>query len=323
MRQKIVRLWIVAGILIFAFIFYKIGPGEIWRNISQISVYNFLVLVGLRILYWILRTINWKVILDAYGENNSLLHLFIARMAGHAVSQLTPTAQVGSEATRIVMAKCSTRRVCIASVIVDKTTEFFSVVFFTIIGVVSIFFRLPLLPGKLKTIFIAGTALATLLLFFLISKQKKGMLVWVVEIIGKLRIKSKFLEKNKEKIKETDDHVSAFYRNHRGAFVISFLLYSLLIMLWVTEIQLGLVYIGISDITFGDSFLITVLGNLAFVFPFIPGSLGIYEATYIGLFALLGRSVSAALTLVLIRRIIALLLAGLGLLGMIPSTRKK
>jgi uncharacterized protein (TIRG00374 family) len=279
--------------------------------------------VGLRVLYWLLRTINWKVILDAYEEKNSLLHLFIARMAGHAVSQLTPTAQVGSEATRVVMAKCSTRRVCIASVIVDKTTEFFSVVFFTVIGVVAIFYRLPLLPGRLKTIFIGGAVLAALLLFFLISKQKKGMLVWAVEIIGKLRIKSKFLEKNKGKIRETDEHVSTFYRNHRGAFVKSFLLYSLLIMLWVAEIQLGLVYIGISDITFGDSFLITVLGNLAFVFPFIPGSLGIYEATYIGLFALLGRSVSAALTLVLIRRIIALLLAGFGLLGMIPSTRKK
>ncbi|MCP5106348.1 MAG: flippase-like domain-containing protein [bacterium] len=322
MKKNIVRLAALVGILIFAFIIYKIGPKEIWQNITKISLTNFLILIGLRILYWLLRTINWKIILDAYEGKTSLLNLFIARMSGHAISQLTPTAQVGSEATRIVMAKCSSRKVCIASVIVDKTTEFLAVVFFTIIGVIAIFFRIPL-PGKLKTVFIVGVVAATLLMFFLISKQKKGLLSWVLNIIGKLRIRFKFLEKNKDKIRETDEHISEFYRSHRPAFLKSFLLYSLLIMLWVTEIHLGLLFIGVTDISFVDSFLITVLGNLAFVFPFIPGSLGVYEATYIGLFALLGKSSGAALTLVLIRRTMALLLAGLGLLGMLMSPSRK
>jgi len=323
MKQKIVWLSALAGILIFGFIIYKIGPAEIWQYITKISVYNFLILVGLRILYWFLRTINWKVVLEAYEGKTSLLHLYIARMSGHAVSQLTPTAQVGSEATRIFMANCSSGKVCVASVIVDKTIEFLATVFFTIVGVVSIFFRIHL-SGKLKAIFIGGVVISTLLLLFIISKQKKGLLGWVTDIIGKLRIRFKFLEKNREKIKETDEHISEFYRSHRGAFLKVFLLYSLLIMLWAAEIHLGLIFIGVADISFVDSFLITVLGNLAFIFPFIPGSLGIYEATYIGLFALLGRDAGAALTLVLIRRIIALLLAGIGLLGMLkPIPAKK
>jgi uncharacterized protein (TIRG00374 family) len=321
MKQKLVRLSVLVGILIFGFIIYKIGPEEIWENIKKLSVYNFLILVGLRILYWLLRTLNWKVVLDTYEDKTSLLHLYIARMCGHAVSQLTPTAQVGSEATRILMAKCSSRKVCIASVIIDKTTEYFAVVFITIIGVVSVFFRIPL-PMKLKTIFIGGVTIASLFVLFIISKQKKGLLGWVVDLIGKLRIRFKFLEKNREKIKETDAYISEFYRSHRGAFVKVFSLYFLLIMLWVTEIHLGLVFIGVTDISFIDSFLITVLGNLAFIFPFIPGSLGIYEATYIGLFALLGMGAGVALTLVLIRRIIALLLAGLVLLGMLKPIKR-
>lgn len=321
MRQKIVRISALIGILIFAFLIYKIGPAEIWRNISRISLTNFLILIGLRILYWFLRTINWKVILDAFEGKTSLLNLFIARMSGHAVSQLTPTAQVGSEATRTFMAKCSSRKVCVASVIVDKTTEFFSVVSFTIIGVVAIFFRIAL-PPKLKTIFIGGVVLASLLLFFFFYKQKKGLLGWLLNIVQKLRIRSKLVEKHKDKIEETDEHISSFYRNHRGAFLKAFLLYSLLIMLWVTEIHLGLLFIGVTDVSFVDSFLVTVLGNLAFVFPIVPGSLGIYEATYIGLFALLGMRAGSALTLVLIRRMMALLLAGFGLLGMLASPKR-
>jgi uncharacterized protein (TIRG00374 family) len=320
MKQKIVRLSALVGLLILAFIIYQIGPGEIWRRITKISMAGFLILVGLRILYWLLRTLNWKVILDAYDGKSSLLNLFIARMCGHAISQLTPTAQVGSEATRIMMAECSSKPISIASVIVDKTTEFLAVVCFTIIGVVGILFRIPL-PPKLKTIFIGGVSIAALLVLLFISKQKKGLIGWLIHIIGKLKIRFKSLEKYKEKIEETDAHISAFYRSHRGAFVKALLLYSLLILLWAAEIHLGLVLIGVTDVSFADSFLITVLGNLAFVFPFIPGSLGIYEATYIGLFALLGLSAGAALTLVLIRRLIALLLAGFGLLGMLKSIK--
>lgn len=320
MKQKIVRASALVGVLIFVFIIYKIGPKEIWKNISQISLSNFLILVGLRILYWLLRTISWKVVLDAYEGKTSLLHLFIARMCGHSVSQLTPTAQVGSEATRIFMINCSSRKVALASVIVDKTVEFFTVVAFTIVGVVAVFFRIPL-PVKLKTIFIGAVIASTLMALFLISKQKKGLLGWVLDLIAKIKIRFKFLEQNREKIKETDQYISEFYQRHRKPFLKAFFLYSLLIMLWVAEIHLGLIFIGVTDVSLVDSFLITVLGNLAFIFPFIPGSLGIYEATYIGLFALLGLSAGAALTLVLIRRLIALLLAGFGLLGMLkPRT---
>jgi uncharacterized protein (TIRG00374 family) len=323
LKQKIVRLSGVAGILIIAFIIYKIGPAQIWQHIKKISLQNFLILVGLRILYWALRTINWKVIIDEYEEKSSLFHLFIARMCGHAVSQVTPTAQVGSEATRIFMADCSSRKVAIASVVVDKTIEFLTVIFFTIIGVAGIFLRIAL-SGKIKTFFIVGVAISSLLVLFIFFKQKKGLLGWVVDIMARIKIPLKFLEKHREKIKETDEYISRFYRLHRLAFLKVFLLYSLLIMLWAAEIHLNLIFIGVTDISFVDSFLVTVLGNLAFIFPFIPGSLGIYEATYIGLFALLGRGADVGLTLVLIRRIIALVMAGIGLFGMFkPMTAKK
>lgn len=321
MKQKIVRLTALAGVLILAFIIYKIGLYQIWENIKKLSVESFLILLGLRILYWLLRTINWKVILDAYEGKTSLLHLFIARMCGHAVSQLTPTAQVGSETTRILMIKSSSRKVTVASVIVDKTIEYLTNISFTALGVILIFTRIPL-PGKIKIFFVGGVVIFVFFILFILYRQKRGLLGWIVDIMSRIKLRFKFLEKNREKIKETDEHISWFYRNHRGVFLKVFLLYFLLIMLWVAEIHLNLIFIGVTDIFFLDTFIIVILGNLAFIFPFIPGSLGIYEATYIGLFALFGMGADAALTLVLIRRIISLLLAGLGLLGMLKPVNK-
>lgn len=316
MKKKIIRFSAVAGILIFGFIIYKIGPKEIWKNITSISLANFIILFALRVLYWLLRTINWKVVLDAYDGQSSLLHLFIARMGGHAVSQLTPTAQVGSEATRIYMANCSSKKVCVASVVVDKTVESLAAVLFTIAGVAAILLRIPL-PMKLKTAFIGGVTLASLLVLFVIYKQNKGILGWMMKLFDKLKFKFKFLDKHRDKILETDEHISRFYRLHRHSFLKTFLLYNLLNLLWVAEIHLGIIFIGVPGVNIVDSFIITALGNLAFVYPIVPGSIGVYEATYIGLFALMGMGAGPALTLVLIRRLIALLLAGLGLLGML------
>ena len=322
MKRKMMNLSVVLGILIFAFIIYKIGPSQIWQNIKNISVLNFIILVVLRIFYWLLRTISWKVIIDAYEGKSSLFHLFAARMCGHAVSQLTPTAQAGSEATRIFMADCSSKKISIASVVIDKTIEFLTVIFFSIIGLAVLFTRIAL-PGKMKTFFIGGVALFSLFVIFIFLKQKKGLLGWIVEFLARIKIRPKFFEKHREKIKETDEYISMFYRDHHGAFLKVFLLYSLLLIFWVAEIHLNLIYIGVTDVTLVDSFIITIMGNVAFIFPFIPGSLGLYEATYIGLFVLLGLKAGPGLTLVLIRRLIALLMAGFGLLGVVkPRLRK-
>ena len=316
MKRNILRLSALLGILIFVFIVYQIGILKIWENIKKITWRYFLVLMMLRLFYWILRTINWKVILEQYEPGISLFHLFNARMCSHAVSQLTPSAQVGGEAARIYFVNCSSRRISLASVVVDKTIEFLTTIVFTIIGVAIAITRIPM-PGKIKTFLIGFTAAALFLLLFFLSKQKKGLFKWFIELMAKMKIKFKFLEKNREKIKETDEHISDFYLNHRKAFLGVFLLYSLLMILWTAEIHLTLVFIGAANISFLDSFLITVLGSLAFLLPLIPGSLGIYEATYVALFALLGKGTALGFTLVLIRRIIALLWAGIGLVSML------
>jgi uncharacterized membrane protein YbhN (UPF0104 family) len=52
----------------------------------------------------------------------------------------------------------------------------------------------------------------------------------------------------------------------------------------------------------------------------IPASLGIYEITYVSLFALLGINIQFGLAMILIRRIMGLSWAGL---GMIPMLTKK
>lgn len=320
MKKHILRISALFGILIFVFIVYRIGPMKIWEHIKRITWEYFVILMVLRLLYWLLRTMCWKVILHQYERCSSLTHMFTARMASHAVSQLTPSAQVGGEAARVFMLNCSDRKLSLASVIVDKTIEFIIAVVFTILGVTLAVTKFAM-PVKMRVIFIVFVVLATALISFVFSKQKKGLFTWLVTRLEKFKFKPKIIERNRDKIAETDEYISDFYSNHRPAFVKVIFLYSLLMLFWTTEIHLTLVYIGAADVSFLDSFMITSLGNIAFIFPLIPASLGIYEATYVALFALLRKGTDVGFTLVLMRRILALVWALIGLVGMMTSPK--
>ena len=194
--------------------------------------------------------------------------------------------------------------------------------------VLFVIFMAPILLHRLRMPGIIGLILAGAALgpngFHVLERSTAIELFGTVGLLyimfqAGLEIDLNEFKKNREKMKVTDEHISDFYRNHRKAFLGVFLLYSLLIILWTTEIHLTLIFIGATNISFLDSFLITVLGQLAFLFPLTPGSLGIYEATYVALFALLGKGTALGFTLVLIRRVIALIWAGFGLIGMLKS----
>jgi uncharacterized protein (TIRG00374 family) len=322
MKKKIVRISVVIGIIIFCFILYKIGPLKIWENIQKITWQNLLILMFIRLLYWLLRTINWKLVINQYDEDISLLELFRIRISGHSISQLTPSAHLGAEAARIMMVKSSSRRINLASVIVDKTIEYITSVFFAFIALAMLISKVPR-TGRFKTHFIGVLVLALVLLLLFVYRQKKGLFQWIIDLLKKIRITFRFLDKNAEKIRETDQYISDFYSAHRSVFLKVFLLYSLLILLWTTEIHLTLVFIGAKNITYLDSFIITTIGSIAFAFPLIPASLGVYEVTYISLFALLRQGTDIGFTLVLIRRIIALIWAGLGLIGILHLSPRR
>jgi uncharacterized protein (TIRG00374 family) len=325
MKKKIIRISSFVGIVLFVLLIWKIGPDQIWDNIEKITWHNFVILLFLRLFYWMLRTYCWDVILKGYGHRATFPHLFMCRMGSHAVSHLTPSATVGGEAARIYMLNSSSKKISLASVIVDKTMELLSLIAFAIIGVGVAITRISM-PVKYQVFLIAFVAVGSLLLFLILSKQKKGFIGWIVRLLGKLRIRIKALERNKKKIEETDKYISEFYRNQRKRFWQVFFLYSLLVLVWTMEIHLTLMFIGAADISIMDSFVIVTLGSISFSFPIVPASIGIYEATYVGIFALLRLGADMGLTLVLIRRVIALLWAGLGVLGMIimnPDRQKK
>jgi len=312
-RKFIFSITLIIGISLFGFLIFKIGPINILENIQKLAWINFLALFFLRFLYWIYRTFLWNQICCSYHESYSFLNLFSSRMAGHAVSYLTPASYLGGEVFRTLSVSSLNKRKVLASVIIDKTIEIITALTLALIGVLMVVFQISL-PLKFKYYSVIGIFFIILVAGLLFYKQREGILTWGVYLLKRIKLKFSFIEKRRQKIREIDDYVLDFYRKNKMRFFKVFALYLILHLYWVFEIYLTMIFISGEGVDIFKCFLIVILGTFIFFLPNIPGSLGTYEATYIGLFVLMGFSAELGISVTIIRRVFALFWAGFGLL---------
>src|SRR4030042_86811 len=71
-RILVVRLLGYAGFALFVFLIVKTGPKEILRALGRLSLLEIAALMGLRILYWLIRALNWRALLIASGARPPL-----------------------------------------------------------------------------------------------------------------------------------------------------------------------------------------------------------------------------------------------------------
>lgn len=312
MKRSLAITLALAGIALFALMVVRAGPERIWDTLRRVSLSDFLILFLLRLVFWTLRSLNWKAVLERCGGKSGLVHLLGARMAGHAAGYLTPTSRIGGDAFKALMVENVSRRKVIASVVIDKTIELLVTAMLIPVGLALLVLSTPR-PPALTGSFLIVTVLMIVLVIWLIRQQRKGLFTRLLTVLSRFRLGVNFHQRHKSKIQETDALMADFYRRHRDRFALVFLGYLVFMALWTCEIYLSLRFLGCAEITFEKAFMIITLGSVAFVLPGVPGSVGIYEMTYLTVFALLGLGPSHAVGLILVRRGLDLLMAAWGM----------
>jgi hypothetical protein len=95
-----------AGLGLFVYLIVKTGPKEILKALGRLSIWEIGALMGLRFLYWLIRAVNWRALLVACDERVPFRRILEARIAGYAVSYLTPAGNIGGETVRIFVLDC-------------------------------------------------------------------------------------------------------------------------------------------------------------------------------------------------------------------------
>ena len=325
-RKSRLRTWVFrligyAGVGLFVYLIVKTGPREILRALGRLSLAEIAVLMGLRFLYWFIRAVNWRALLVSSGEKVPFGEILGARIAGYAVSYLTPAGNIGGETVRIFCLDSVERNKVLATVVVDKTVEFLAGLSTIALAVVFLITEFAL-PSRQKIELFAAIAGLMLVLIFLVLKQKQGLFTWGLDTLRKIKIRIPFLENRRHKILETDAHIAEFYGRNKVLFLALFGSYFLQAWLWAAEIYLTFRFLGAETPSFFKCFLIVTLGSFYSFLP-VPGSVGVYELTYVSLFALLHIEMSAGMAVILIRRFVGMIWAGLGLIPLVRKRSKK
>ncbi|NKB68824.1 MAG: flippase-like domain-containing protein [Candidatus Latescibacteria bacterium] len=312
------------GLLFLGYLIGHLGPDEILRNFAVLK-WAFPSILLLACTWHITNTIAWSFAFPPGAFRPRLTTLFMAKLAGEAVNQLTPLANIGGEPLKayLLRGQAPASR-GLASVVINKTAQIFTGLIFTTLGLglVFLYWDLPLsipLPIQLG---LGGLLLAGALLVGLFYKKQRRMFSALVNLLGKLGLRSQTLSEKMGQAVAIDSAIGQFYHLHKFRFALVMLLHSIGWLLGACETLVILRALG-ADIDFPVAFLITSLTLLInSLFFFMPSNIGVLEGGQVFLLVTLGLNPAMGLSLGIAKRMRKICWISLGWLFLTHLSRK-
>jgi putative membrane protein len=254
-----------------------------------------------------LANLSWREMLPRASRPGASALLWI-RWIRESVNNLLPVAQVGGDlvCARLVHLQGVPAVAAIASMVVDLTVSVLTQLAFVGLGRAQLLTR-PLEPAVLTVAWGVAASLGILLaaMVTFIIVQRAGMFD-IATRIGSALLRSSTLARLNAKAAEIDNAIRVLYRDKRAFWTAM----AWRLADWIAgagEVWLIMYFLG-KPVSFGEALIIESLGtgvrSAAF---FVPGAVGILEASYIVFGGLFGISAADSLALALAKRVRELL----------------
>ena len=240
--------------------------------------------------------------------------LFLIRLAGESLNWIIPSANFAGEPMKAYFLKKHNVSMVdgMTSVVISRTIMMISQIIFVMIGVVFLLYKLNITGARfLSSIVIILLGIPVIMAIIFI--QKHGLFTILLKLLRMVRIRIRYIEERKERLRELDENIYHFYSHNKKKTFYSFVYYFLGWLAGLIEVFLILYLLNIPI----DTVSVYVIESLSTaargVTSFIPGSVGGQEGGIIAIFASLKLSTSIALTFGILRRFRELMWAGAGL----------
>jgi uncharacterized membrane protein YbhN (UPF0104 family) len=232
---------------------------------------------------------------------------------GYGISFLTPAAKVGGEPVRVAILQREGVDITKATsaTLIDKIMEISLNGIFFIIGLMlfALIFDIPL--GLRIAIPIFCGLIIALIVYFYVQMFSAGSFVHrFFRMTGLYKLK--FIGKQKRKIKEVDDLMVTFFKEHRKHFFWALMATLASWVFMFVEYKSALAILGHS-ITIPQVFIIFSVVGASYLIP-VPLALGTLEASQVSLFALLKKGTAVGLALALLIKVRELLFTAIGMI---------
>ena len=302
--MKIPWRWIVfaLGLGVFGWMLWSIGPREIWANVEALGWKAVLVPLPFFLVY-VIDAFGWVI---AFGRQKidvwypAMLRI---RWAGEAINYILPTAYVGGEAVKVYLLhkRGVAPTVSGTAAVVSKSCQTLAMVIFIAGGALA---ALPYLPedspAKQGMMTVAGLAFVGVGVLFWM--QKHGVFATMLAVVRLVGLKIQTLEKKRPHFEKMDAGVRDFYRDEKGRFFTSTIVFLLGWLADTLEILLVSHLLGL-PLDWQQAFALEAFIAVAkAVGVFSPGSIGVQEMGIVFLFRLFGLPEALGGAYALIRR---------------------
>src|SRR4030095_12682672 len=309
MQSKAVKrsLWISYSLLAMGFVFlgwliYRLGASTIWSYL-QLMGWNWFSLLLPSFFFFVLATRAWNTFLKGNGIRIPFFHLMMSKVAGEGVNSVNPLSWGAGDPVRIYLIK---NWVPVsqgtASVVVDRTLHAMSEVLFMIIGLLTALHYFDLTP-ILKYSFYGSVIFIIWMTYYWYRRQHEGVFAFLVDALTRLKIKKHWSKETMEKVAEIDGLITEYYTRNKVGFLISFCLHFTARLLGILEIYLISYFLGGPLDALSSYLLISVTAILNLIFVFVPGTIGVLEGAYAGIFHLLHQDPALGTSIQILRRI--------------------
>jgi uncharacterized protein (TIRG00374 family) len=316
------KIAFAAGVALLGWLVYRIGPGNLWEQLSELS-WGFFLVFGLHAVVILCNALAWRSTLPPARRSVPLGLLSGMLIAGDAVNAVTPAAVVGGNLVRIsLLGRRVPLEAAVGSVGLAAMALFVAQALFVVSGAPFVFTVLQ--DGSLR----AGLALLSAAVLLLVSFIL--YLGWSPE--GLARIRRWFERFGWFRVRWTapESRWRAFaeetlgsLRNRPRDFVLSV---GLSLLGWLTGIVEVFLILRLlkAPVGWGTALAIEVLSvTIEGVLFFVPAKMGTQEGGKYVIFLALALDPVKGVALGFIRRLreLAWAAVGLALLGILQSSR--
>lgn len=301
-RSRWRLIFFLLGLAFFAVLLVQLNPAVLWDYLKRVR-FGFLAILGVSLAWYAAYALAWEIFLRRLSNRVHWWDVFKIKVAGEAVNSITPLSWGGGDPVRILLLK---KHIPFAegtaSVVVDRTLNNLAIALFMLIGVLLAFAVMDL-PAYLKgaMLLLVAAVVGGALFFYFRSHQ--GLVQFFVDLLKKLRLKKSFSESTLAHVEEIDRNIREFYSINKAGFAAAFGLHFFGRLCGVAEIYLAARFLDF-PLSWTDSYLLaslTVIINLLFVF--VPGTVGVMEGAFAGVFALIKVDPALGTSLQIIRRL--------------------
>ncbi len=302
--MKILRLLLPGlGLLLLGYLVGTLGLRQILDNLLVMRWW-FPAVLALAFLWHVTNSIAWGFAFPPDAFRPRLRTLFMAKLAGEAVNQLTPLANIGGEPLKAFLLKQQfpvSRS--LAAVVVNKTAQIFTGLMFTLVGLglVVAHWDLPQalpLPVKAGLGVLGLLAAAMMAALYIKHRSMFSSLLAVFRAVGL----GDFAARQMDSAVRTDASIGRFYGEHKARFALVMFFHALGWLLGACETYVILEALG-AGTDFEIAFLITALTVLInSLFFFMPSNIGVLEGGGVFLFLTLGLNPALGLSLAIVKR---------------------